>query len=165
MQSADHSSHAQHLCRHSFQHYIAEDAYFLSAFASAYSLAAAQSQGNVAETLQELLAGTHEELKLHSSYAKVMPPPLPGASKGNELRALHAFLNWSGVLLLQDWGVTIDSSRKPAAATEAYCAFLLDVAHNQVMYLCCVRSSGQLCSCTQPAAGCGQHIGCDGSLF
>ena len=53
-----------------FQSYIAQDAYFLEAFARAYALALAHSpdQRGLHEFF-DLLAGVQEELRLHSSYA------------------------------------------------------------------------------------------------
>ena len=54
----------------SFQSYIAQDAYFLEAFARAYALALARSpdQHGLHEFF-DLLAGVQEELHLHASYA------------------------------------------------------------------------------------------------
>jgi thiaminase/transcriptional activator TenA len=53
-----------------FQSYIAQDAYFLEAFARAYALALAHSpdQHGLHEFF-DLLAGVQEELRLHTSYA------------------------------------------------------------------------------------------------
>jgi thiaminase/transcriptional activator TenA len=54
-----------------FRRYVAQDAFFLQAFARAYALAAARSRD--LETLSvfcELLNGVWEELKLHASYAQ-----------------------------------------------------------------------------------------------
>ena len=53
-----------------FQSYIAQDAYFLEAFARAYALALAHSpdQHGLREFF-DLLAGVQEELHLHTSYA------------------------------------------------------------------------------------------------
>ena len=53
-----------------FQSYIAQDAYFLEAFARAYALALAHSpdQDGLHEFFN-LLAGVQEELRLHASYA------------------------------------------------------------------------------------------------
>jgi thiaminase (transcriptional activator TenA) len=58
------------LPRQNFQRYIAQDAYFLEAFARAYALALAHSpdQQGVHDFFT-LLAGVQEELHLHSSYA------------------------------------------------------------------------------------------------
>lgn len=61
------------LCRRAFQHYVAQDAYFLKAFAQAYALALAQTtESKERSTLQRLLDGVHEELKMHKGYAKVI---------------------------------------------------------------------------------------------
>lgn len=58
------------LPRQNFQSYIAQDAYFLDAFARAYALALAHSPDQ--QGLQDcfdLLLGVLEELRLHESYA------------------------------------------------------------------------------------------------
>lgn len=68
------------LSREAFQHYLAQDAFFLGTFAKTYALALAKAGDlgpEVFQTLQELLAGIHEELKLHKSYAQVGRTPLP----------------------------------------------------------------------------------------
>jgi thiaminase/transcriptional activator TenA len=53
-----------------FQNYIAQDAYFLEAFARAYALALAHSPDQQGiHDFFSLLAGVQEELRLHSSYA------------------------------------------------------------------------------------------------
>jgi thiaminase (transcriptional activator TenA) len=52
-----------------FQHYIAQDAYFLDAFARAYALALARSPDRHGlDAFQELLAGVVHELRLHGGY-------------------------------------------------------------------------------------------------
>ena len=67
-----------------FRRYVAQDAFFLHAFARAYALAAARSRD--AETLSafcELLSGVWKELQLHAAYsrelkidtARVVPNP------------------------------------------------------------------------------------------
>lgn len=58
------------LPRNCFQSYIAQDAYFLDAFARAYALALAHSpdQRGVRDFF-DLLSGVQEELRLHTSYA------------------------------------------------------------------------------------------------
>ncbi len=58
------------LPKSAFQAYVAQDAYFLEAFARAYALAFAHSPDR--ESLRdffELLSGALDELKLHASYA------------------------------------------------------------------------------------------------
>ena len=59
------------LPRETFQHYIAQDAFFLDAFARSYALALAHSpdQEGIRDFF-ELLAGVQEELRLHASYAE-----------------------------------------------------------------------------------------------
>lgn len=58
------------LPRQNFQRYIAQDAYFLDAFARAYALALAHSPDQQGlHDFFDLLAGVLEELRLHASYA------------------------------------------------------------------------------------------------
>ncbi len=58
------------LSRPSFQHYVAQDAYFLDAFARAYALALAHSPDREGMAVFfELLMGVQEELTLHQGYA------------------------------------------------------------------------------------------------
>jgi thiaminase/transcriptional activator TenA len=59
------------LARASFQVYVAQDAYFLEAFARAYALALAKSPDREGmEAFKDLLVGVFEELALHRSYAE-----------------------------------------------------------------------------------------------
>ena len=54
-----------------FRRYVAQDAFFLNAFARAYAFAAARSQDMATFThLCELLNGVLRELQLHAGYAK-----------------------------------------------------------------------------------------------
>ncbi len=59
------------LARGSFEVYVAQDAYFLDAFARAYALALAKSPDREGtEVFKDLLVGVFEELALHRSYAE-----------------------------------------------------------------------------------------------
>lgn len=59
------------LARASFEVYVAQDAYFLDAFARAYALALAKSPDREGtEVFKDLLVGVFEELALHRSYAQ-----------------------------------------------------------------------------------------------
>jgi thiaminase/transcriptional activator TenA len=59
------------LSRASFQVYVAQDAYFLEAFARAYALALAKSPDRESiGVFKDLLVGVFEELALHRSYAE-----------------------------------------------------------------------------------------------
>ena len=59
------------LARASFQVYVAQDAYFLEAFARAYALALARSPDREGiGVFKDLLVGVFEELALHRSYAE-----------------------------------------------------------------------------------------------
>ena len=60
------------LAADSFRRYVAQDAFFLSAFFSAYALAAARTADRieVARRLHALMQGVLEELELHRAYAE-----------------------------------------------------------------------------------------------
>ena len=59
------------LARAKFQVYVAQDAYFLEAFARAYALALARSPDREdIGVFKDLLVGVFEELELHRSYAE-----------------------------------------------------------------------------------------------
>jgi thiaminase (transcriptional activator TenA) len=89
------------LDRGSFRRYVAQDAFFLRAFAAAYAVTAGKSADNLPrmQTLHALMGGAMEELKLHAEY-------------GREL------------------GIDLDSVR-PYAATSAYRDFLLRTAWHE----------------------------------
>ncbi|MBB3677883.1 TenA family protein [Modestobacter versicolor] len=58
------------LPRERFAGYVAQDAFFLEAFARAYALGAAHSTDRAGlDAFADLLAGVREELRLHGSYA------------------------------------------------------------------------------------------------
>jgi thiaminase/transcriptional activator TenA len=58
------------LPRERFAAYVAQDAFFLEAFARAYALGAAHSRDRATlEAFADLLAGVREELRLHDAYA------------------------------------------------------------------------------------------------
>ena len=58
------------LPRERFAGYVAQDAFFLEAFARAYALGVAHSRDrSTLETFADLLAGVREELRLHDGYA------------------------------------------------------------------------------------------------
>ena len=58
------------LPRERFAGYVAQDAFFLEAFARAYALAVAHSRDRASlEAFADLLAGVRDELRLHDSYA------------------------------------------------------------------------------------------------
>ena len=58
------------LPRERFAGYVAQDAFFLEAFARAYALGLAHSPDRVSlDVFADLLAGVREELRLHGSYA------------------------------------------------------------------------------------------------
>ncbi|GAB3195820.1 thiaminase II [Geodermatophilus arenarius] len=58
------------LPRERFAGYVAQDAFFLEAFARAYALGVAHSRDRATlESFADLLAGVREELRLHDGYA------------------------------------------------------------------------------------------------
>jgi len=81
------------LSRQNFQSYIAQDAYFLEAFARAYALALARCpdlQG--LRDFFELLSGVLEELRLHEGYAASWGVELVGMSPAQATLAYIDFL-------------------------------------------------------------------------
>ncbi len=77
----------------SFKAYVAQDAYFLEAFARAYAFCLANSTAR--EDLHgfaELIAGVLEELKLHKSYAERWKVELAGVTPISATQAYVGFL-------------------------------------------------------------------------
>jgi thiaminase/transcriptional activator TenA len=77
----------------SFKRYVAQDAYFLEAFARAYAFCLANS--TVRQDLHdfaELIAGVLEELKLHKSYAERWQVELTGVTPVPATQAYVGFL-------------------------------------------------------------------------
>ena len=74
------------LARERFQVYVAQDAYFLEAFARAYGLALARCPDREGlAVFKDLLVGVFEELRLHRTYAErwrisLEPEPLAATS-------------------------------------------------------------------------------------
>ena len=77
----------------SFKEYLAQDAFFLEAFARAYALALAQSLDRQGlHDFAELLAGVLEELKLHGRYAEGWGVELADVVPGEATLAYTDFL-------------------------------------------------------------------------
>ena len=77
----------------SFQEYIAQDAFFLEAFARAYALALAHSPDRQGlRYFAELLAGVLEELELHGKYTEGWGVELTGVVPGEATLAYTDFL-------------------------------------------------------------------------
>ncbi len=77
----------------SFKRYVAQDAYFLEAFARAYAFCLAHSTAR--DDLQgfaELIAGVLDELKLHKSYAERWQVSLDGVTPVGATSAYVEFL-------------------------------------------------------------------------
>jgi thiaminase/transcriptional activator TenA len=77
----------------SFRRYIAQDAYFLEAFARAYAYCLAQSTARAdLQAFAGLIAGVIEELKLHAAYAERWKVDLGGVTPTAATRAYVDFL-------------------------------------------------------------------------
>ena len=76
-----------------FRRYVAQDAFFLNAFARAYALAAARSQDEeTLISLCELLNGVLRELQLHAGYAKELKIELARVQPYRAVAAYTEFL-------------------------------------------------------------------------
>jgi thiaminase (transcriptional activator TenA) len=77
----------------SFKDYVAQDAYFLEAFARAYAfcLAYSTSRDDI-ETFSDLIAGVRAELELHKSYAQRWQVELGGVTPIAATTAYTGFL-------------------------------------------------------------------------
>ena len=117
-------------CRHAFQHYVSQDAFFLKAFAQAYALALCQTtDAQERQTLQDLLQGVDKELEMHKAYAKVCLYAAHLISCG--MCYTYTFVK-DNINLLQTWGVRLTQMHKPGPATQSYVDFLLNTALHQV---------------------------------
>jgi len=77
----------------SFKSYVAQDAYFLEAFARAYAFCLANSTTRQdLHLFAELIAGVLEELKLHKSYAERWQVDLTGVTPVPATQAYVGFL-------------------------------------------------------------------------
>ena len=89
------------LDREAFKRYVAQDAFFLRAFMSAYAIAAAKSSDRF-ETVRRfhrLLGGVLDELELHASYAESLEIALENVSPSPATSAYTDFLMrtaWTG---------------------------------------------------------------------
>ncbi len=93
------------LAKDKFAYYVGQDAFFLTAFARAYSIAAAKSGDREEfEVFHGLAGGVLEELRLHQNYAASWGVNLPMVEPGAATRRYTDFLlatAWS-----QDVGLT-----------------------------------------------------------
>ncbi|MEM1281896.1 MAG: TenA family protein, partial [Cyanobacteria bacterium P01_H01_bin.152] len=81
------------LAKTKFAYYVGQDAFFLEAFARAYSVAAAKApdwQGFM--TFHELAGGVLSELKLHENYAQTWGVSLAAVQPGAATRRYTDFL-------------------------------------------------------------------------
>jgi thiaminase/transcriptional activator TenA len=87
------------LSRDRFAYYVGQDAFFLEAFARAYSIAAAKAPDwNGFCALHALAAGVQEELKLHAGYAATWGVNLDTVQPGTATR------HYTDFLLATAWG-------------------------------------------------------------
>ncbi|MEA5623408.1 TenA family protein [Nostoc sp. UHCC 0251] len=86
--------------RGKFAYYLGQDAFFLEAFARAYSIAAAKAPDWLGfTTFHNLVSGVLEELRLHSGYASEWGVNLHSVEPGAATRRYTDFLlatAWSG---------------------------------------------------------------------
>ena len=77
-----------------FKHYVAQDAFFLQAFFSAYALAAVRTveRRDIVQRLHVLMRGVLDELKLHEGYAKSLSIDLGNVQPHPATRAYTDFL-------------------------------------------------------------------------
>ncbi len=77
-----------------FKHYVAQDAFFLRAFFSAYALGAVRAveKREVVQRLHGLMRGVLDELKLHEGYAKSLAIDLGKVQPHPAARAYTDFL-------------------------------------------------------------------------
>ncbi|MDE0395477.1 MAG: TenA family protein [Gammaproteobacteria bacterium] len=82
------------LAADSFRRYVAQDAFFLSAFFSAYALAAARTADRieVARRLHALMQGVLEELELHRAYAERLDIDLEAVTPNAATKGYTDFL-------------------------------------------------------------------------
>ncbi|MYE81814.1 MAG: TenA family protein [Gammaproteobacteria bacterium] len=82
------------LATDSFRRYVAQDAFFLSAFFSAYALAAARTADRieVARRLHALMQGVLEELELHRAYAERLDIDLEAVTPNAAAKGYTDFL-------------------------------------------------------------------------
>jgi thiaminase/transcriptional activator TenA len=90
----------------SFKSYVAQDAYFLEAFARAYAFCLAHGKDrDDLHGFAELIAGVLEELELHKGYAERWQVSLAGVTPG---AATHAYVDFLlGIAPRGDLGQTI----------------------------------------------------------
>jgi len=90
------------LSKDAFRSYVAQDAFFLNAFAKAYALAIAKSETmEQARTLHGFIDGVLDELGLHAGYAKTLDIDLRSVTPFPETLAYTEFLQsraWHGAL-------------------------------------------------------------------
>ena len=77
-----------------FKHYVAQDAFFLRAFFSAYALGAVRAveKREVVQRLHGLMSGVLDELKLHQGYAESLAIDLGNVRPHPAARAYTDFL-------------------------------------------------------------------------
>jgi len=88
-----------------FRRYVAQDAYFLRAFLSAYALCTARSPDTeAAAALVEMQQGTLDELKLHSAYSRELGIDL------SDVHPYRATAAYSDFLQRTAWAESVDQT-------------------------------------------------------
>ncbi|MEO0455251.1 MAG: TenA family protein [Cyanobacteria bacterium P01_A01_bin.114] len=81
------------LAKNKFAYYVGQDAFFLEAFARAYSIAAAKAPDwQSFNTFHELAGGVLAELKLHEGYAQTWGVNIKAVQPGSATRQYTDFL-------------------------------------------------------------------------
>jgi len=128
------------LPRETFQHYIAQDAFFLDAFARSYALALAHSpdQEGIRDFF-ELLAGVQEELRLHASYAEKWGVSLSDVTLDSATLDYTNFL--LGIAFLRGTGETC-AAMTPCMRLYAFLGQSLaaDIGHIEHQYMEWIRT-------------------------
>lgn len=92
-----------------FRRYVAQDAFFLHAFAKAYALALAKSENmDQAKILHGFIGGVLDELKLHAHYASSLDIDLAAVEPYPETLAYTEFL------LSKAWNADLPSNQGQA---------------------------------------------------
>lgn len=133
------------LPRPAFQRYVAQDAFFLEAFARAYALALARSPDRQGLwDFFELLHGVQDELRLHRSYAErweidiTNVRPVPATSSYTDFLLATAALGTVGAIcaamspcmrLYAFLGQSLITDREPITASNPYAEWVRTYSH------------------------------------
>ncbi|MEA5505276.1 TenA family protein [Halotia wernerae UHCC 0503] len=136
-----------------FVYYVGQDAFFLEAFARAYSIAAAKAPDWVGfTTFHHLAAGVLEELRLHESYALRWGVNLQSVEPGTATR------HYTDFLLATAWGRDVGVTAAAMSPCMSLYAFLGEqlagngIPNHQYADWICTYSSGDFQSLSQQLA-------------